>query len=544
MKSDSFDNGNTNAAAIVDIEEPVQHSLPARNASEKTKSVKSRIKTAAEVVRVARAAYDSGRTRSLSFRKDQLRKFLRMVEECGTDFENALAKDLRKHKMEANVTEIMLLKNEVHSAIRNLSGWARPEHPCKPVANLMDGLTVYKDPYGVALIIGSWNFPINLVLAPLIPAIAAGNCVVLKPSEVSPMCSKVLAEVIPKYLDNECYQVYTGGVPEATELLEQRFDFIFFTGSTSIGKIIHRAANKYLTPTVLELGGKSPVYLDDTVNMDTAAKRILWGKCVNSGQACIAPDYILCTKTAQDKFLASAKKVLKEFFPEGVEKSEDYPRIVTAGHYNRLVSFLNDKSKIAVGGRTNSDSNFIEPTILINVSPNDLVMQEEIFGPILPIVNVEDVFEAIKFINAREKPLALYVFSRKRKIKELLLSNTSCGGGGVNEVLLHFATEALPFGGVAQSGMGAYHGKAGFDAFTHRKGFLEKGYCSFIERIMATRYPPYTDGKHKFLAFAMRPWPEIPWKLFCSLCIFLLGVVFAFAVQFVNKRLRLSETYL
>ncbi|PNF42212.1 Aldehyde dehydrogenase family 3 member B1 [Cryptotermes secundus] len=353
-----------------------------------------------DVVQKARSAFRNGRTKPIDFRERQLKQLLWMLEENTTAMVEAVGRDLWKSRLEALLLEINVLINEVKNVLFHLKEWTKPEKPSKGLVNAMDGLLIYNDPYGVVLIIGAWNYPIHLTLLPLVGAIAAGNCVILKPSEMSPASAELLAKLIPNYLDQECFQVVQGGVPETTALLKERFDYIFYTGSAAVGKIVRAAANEHLTPVTLELGGKSPVYIDNTVDMNITVKRILWGKCINAGQTCIAPDYILCPKEVQSSFVAKAREVLQEWYGSNVKSSPDLCRIISDKHYKRLVSFLNN-GRIAVGGETNSSERFISPTILVDVKPTDPVMQEEIFGPILPILNVDSPSEAISFINSR-----------------------------------------------------------------------------------------------------------------------------------------------
>ncbi|XP_034245884.1 aldehyde dehydrogenase, dimeric NADP-preferring-like isoform X1 [Thrips palmi] len=457
----------------------------------------------AAIVQKARDAFGTGRTLSYEFRVKQLKNLLRMFEENDTDLISALESDLRKSKQEACIMEIEICKNEIRQTLLNLKDWMQPDRPEKTFVNMLDDVAIYKDPYGVVLVMGAWNYPVQLTICPVIGAMAAGNCAVIKPSEIATASAKLIADLVPKYLDQECFPVILGGIPETTELLKQKFDYIFYTGSTTVGKIVRAAANEHLTPVTLELGGKSPVYLDGTVNMNIAVKRIMWGKLVNAGQTCIAPDYVLCTRETQEKFVAKAKEVLKEFYGANPKNSPDLCRIVSDKQFQRLKEYLNC-GKIVVGGEVDASDRYIAPTILVDVKPTDKVMQEEIFGPILPIVNVENAYEAIKFINSREKPLALYIFSEKGSEKDLFLKNTTSGGVCVNDTIFHAAAEGLPFGGVGCSGMGAYHGKFTFDTFTHHKGTLVKDYNIIGESLAAGRYPPYSEKGLAFLRTLMK----------------------------------------
>ncbi|KAM7344322.1 aldehyde dehydrogenase type III isoform 4-T4 [Cochliomyia hominivorax] len=464
-----------------------------------------------DILQRCRTAFASGKTREVSFRKNQLENLLRMYEEHENDMINALDADLRRPKQESLVVETEFMKNDIKHILYNLKDWVKPQYPEKALVNLMDDVQIYNDPYGVVLVIGAWNYPLQLLLVPVASAIAAGNCVVIKPSEIAANCAKFVQETLPKYLDNDCYPVVCGGPEETSELLKQRFDYIFYTGSTRVGQIVHAAANKYLTPCTLELGGKSPCYIDKSVEINTAVKRILWGKLINCGQTCIAPDYVLCSKEIQEQFIKEAKIILKEWYGENIKDSPDLSRIINKNNFERLLSLMKH-GKIAVGGNHYAAERFIEPTIIVDVKPEDPVMQSEIFGPILPIVNVESAYDAIKFINSREKPLALYVLSNSQKTIDLFKTQTSSGGFCSNDLLNHFAVDVLPFGGVGSSGMGCYHGKYGFDTFTHKKSCLGKNLKPLGEKLASGRYPPYSERKAAILNFLLRkrrPFPNL-----------------------------------
>lgn len=466
------------------------------------------MKTAEEFVSTARNAFQSGRTKSLDFREKQLLALLRLYEENTQEMIDALKEDLRKSKQEAIISEIDYLKNELRGLLYNFRSWAKPEKVLdKGIPNLLDGTILYPEPYGVVLVIGAWNYPLQLTLMPAAGAIAAGNCVIMKPSEVAPVSAKLMAELIPKYLDTECYQVYLGGVPETTALLQQRFDYIFFTGSTAVGKIVHQAASKHLTPTTLELGGKSPVYLDKSADLEIAARRIMWGKCFNAGQSCIAPDYLLCTKEVGERFVKEAEKALKDWYGEKIKQSPDFGRIISDAHFKRVVALLSGSGKVVLGGDYDASERYVAPTILVDVKTSDPIMQEEIFGPILPIVEVQSVAEAISLIQSREKPLAIYVFSNDSSISDLVVANTSSGGVLVNDTMLHFTADCLPFGGVGNSGMGSYHGRLTFDTFVHKKPTLVKNLKKLGEMLSSSRYPPYNDSKIRFLTTVTKKYP-------------------------------------
>ncbi|KAL3273359.1 hypothetical protein HHI36_014807 [Cryptolaemus montrouzieri] len=456
-----------------------------------------------EIISLLRNSFDSGKTKPVEYRIQQIKNLRRLYVENQEKMIQALASDLHKSRQESIVMELQFNMYDLDNILANIIEWVKPETPQKTIVNLLDKLSIYNDPYGVVLVIGAWNYPFQLLLSPVAGAIAAGNCVILKPSELAVACSKLIAELIPKYLDPDCYQIYTGGPKETTLLLKEKFDYIFFTGSPSVGKIIHKAAAENLTPVTLELGGKSPVYIDNSVDLEIAVKRILWGKFTNAGQTCVAPDYILCSKEVERKFVEVSDKVLKQWYGDDPSKSPDFGRIITDAHFQRITKFLSNGT-VAIGGKTISSERYISPTILIDVNPSDLVMLDEIFGPVLPIVNINNLYDAINFINKRDKPLAMYVFSRRKKDINLLIQNTSCGGIAVNDTIMHLTVDTLPFGGVGNSGMGNYHGKYTFDTFTHKKSCLYKDMGYIGEKLGESRYPPFNDTKIAFLNFLLK----------------------------------------
>ncbi|NXM27808.1 AL3A2 dehydrogenase, partial [Oxyruncus cristatus] len=444
------------------------------------------------VVARARAAFTSGRSRSLEFRIQQLKALERMVQEKEKQILAALHADLHKSGPNAYSHEILGVLGELALVMEKLPSWAAPQPVKKNLMTMRDEAYINFEPLGVVLIIGAWNYPFVLVMQPLIGAIAAGNAVVVKPSEVSENTAKLVADLLPQYLDQELYPVVTGGVPETTELLTQRFDHILYTGNSAVGKIVMAAAAKHLTPVTLELGGKSPCYIDKDCDLAVACRRITWGKYMNCGQTCIAPDYILCDPSIQSQVVENIKATLQEFYGEDVKSSPDYERIVNKRHFRRVMGLL-EGQKIAHGGESDEASCFIAPTILTDVSPDSKVMEEEIFGPVLPIVTVKSVEEAIDFINSREKPLALYVFSNNKKLIRRVISETSSGGLTGNDVLMHSVVPGLPFGGVGNSGMGAYHGRYSFETFSHRRACLIKDLK--MEVVNKLRYPPGSQEK-------------------------------------------------
>ncbi|NWU97831.1 AL3A2 dehydrogenase, partial [Upupa epops] len=451
-----------------------------------------------QVVSRARAAFNTGRCRSLEFRIQQLKALERMVHEKEREILAAIKADLGKSGHNAYSHEIMGVLGELALVMDKLPSWAAPQPVKKNLLTMRDEAYVNFEPLGVVLIIGAWNYPFVLVMNPLIGAIAAGNAVVVKPSEVSENTAQLLADLLPQYLDQELYPVVTAGIPETTALLAQRFDHILYTGSTTVGKIVMAAAAKYLTPVTLELGGKSPCYIDKDCDLAVACRRIAWGKYMNCGQTCIAPDYILCDPSIQSRVVENIKATLLEFYGEDVKSSPDYERIVNKRHFKRILGLL-EGQKIAHGGESDEATCFIAPTILTDVSPDSKVMEEEIFGPVLPILTVKNVDEAIEFINRGEKPLALYVFSNDKKLIKRVISETSSGGVTGNDVIMHYFLSTLPFGGVGNSGMGAYHGKYSFETFSHRRACLIKDLK--MEGTNKIRYPPNSQKKVDWAKF-------------------------------------------
>lgn len=447
------------------------------------------------IVSSLRKAFNSGITRDVQWRLNQLQKLLDLIDDNTEELKKAVATDLRKASFEAELMEIMVLKNEIYSAQKNLYYWMKPQYPTTSITQKLDTITLQPEPYGVTLVIGAWNYPINLLLCPFVGAIAAGNCCVLKPSEISVATAALVQKLIPQYLDQDCFQVFCGGVPETTALLEQKFDYIFFTGSTNVGKIVMEAASEHLTPVTLELGGKSPCYIDEGSDLNLVAKRVMWGKLTNIGQTCIAPDYLLCHKSIQNKFLSEFKNVLAQFYGENPQQSEDLGRIVSMQNFNRLKAIMDKmpKEKLEFGGKTDANDKYIELTCYTNVTMDDSVMEQELFGPILPVITVNSTQEAISIINSRDKPLAIYVFSNSNKVIDSFINSTSSGGILINDTLMHCSACNVPFGGVGASGMGSYHGKSSFDTFSHMKPVWKRKQT--VLPLGDTRYPPYTDQK-------------------------------------------------
>jgi len=414
----------------------------------------------------------------------------------------ALYKDLKKSRMESLGMEIKFTRNEVVEILNDVETWMQPQKVSRNLVTVADSAYIRYEPLGVVLVMGAWNYPVQLSLLPLIGAIGAGNCVILKPSEISTHTAALLEEIIPKYMDKDCVRVLNGGIPETTALLKERFDKIFYTGNSAVGKIVMEAAAKHLTPVTLELGGKSPVFVDASSDLNLAARRICWGKFSNVGQTCVAPDYVMCVPDIQDQLVAELKKTITEFYGENAQESPDYGRIINERHFGRVKALIEKGGTVVHGGRCDEGDKFIEPTVMTNVKPTDPVMQEEIFGPILPIMTVEGVQEAIQFIRSREKPLALYVFSKDSKVTNEIIENTSSGAITVNDVIFHMALSSLPFGGVGYSGMGAYHGKHTFECFSHHRAMMIRPQA--MESINILRCPPYSDTKISWLNWALK----------------------------------------
>ena len=442
-----------------------------------------------------RQSWNQGRTRSVAWRISQLSALERLCTERADEILQALAEDVGKPHMEAYSAEQNFMVGEIRHAKKKLSAWMKPEKVSTPLVTQPGTSRIIKDPLGVVLVIAPWNYPFQLAMSPAVGAIAAGNCVIIKPSEVAPATSALIAKYIPQYLDQECIAVVEGGIPETTALLEQRFDYIFYTGNGHVGRIVMTAAAKNLTPVTLELGGKSPAIIDKDIDLEITARRLAWGKFFNAGQTCVAPDYVLVHHDRYDELIHQLKTTITQFYGADPQKSTDYARVVNARHHQRLMKLLDGKATIFHGGRADESDRYLEPTILTNIEDDAACMADEIFGPILPVIPVDSIDLAIAEVNARPKPLALYVFTRNDRVADQVIARTSSGGATVNHVWLHLAVPGLPFGGVGESGMGGYHGHWSFDTFSHRKSVLRKPMA--IDP--ALMYPPYTQTKTKWL---------------------------------------------
>ncbi|CAN9505291.1 unnamed protein product [Ophioblennius macclurei] len=457
-----------------------------------------------QVVIRLRAAFRSGVTIPEQFRRSQLIKLMDMIKDNEEEILKALHSDLSKPKFEAILAEIDIVTNELHHAITNLSNWMQPQYVDKNLATKLDECFVRREPLGLVLIIGPWNYPLQLLLLPLVAAIAAGNCVILKPSEISAATDDLIAELLPKYLNQDCYAVVSGGAEETTSLLKNRFDHIFYTGSQAVARLILQAASVYLTPVTLELGGKCPCYIHDHVNVAAAARRLVWSKFFNAGQSCVAPDFVLCSADCRDALLPALRDTLQEFYTQEPQKSPHMSRIVSPRHWTRLVELLKrSNGKVAIGGESDQDEKYIAPTVVVDVTEDDALMKEEIFGPILPIITVESVTESIELINRQEKPLALYVFSNSSTVVKQFLEKTCSGGFCSNDGIVHMTLPSLPFGGVGASGWGSYHGRWGFETFSHKRACMLRGWT--LERLNGLRYPPYSEDKLSWLRWTTTP---------------------------------------
>ena len=433
--------------------------------------------------------FKSKETQSVAFRKKSLIRLKKAILDNEDEILDALYKDLRKPKFEAYTSEIAVVITELEYFIKNIEKLAKPKRVKSSLLNFPSADYIYKDPYGRVLIMAPWNYPFQLVINPLVAAVAAGNCIICKPSEITAHTSSVLTELIAEVFDPEHVTVIEGGIEENQFLLKQKWDYIFFTGSTSVGKIVMKAAAEQLCPITLELGGKSPVIVNKDAKLQLAAKRIVWGKLFNAGQTCIAPDYIYVHESVKDTFIAYLISEIKLALGEDVQENDDFARIVNKKHFERIVTLI-EKDKVIYGGEINSEEQFIEPTLITDVNWESRIMKEEIFGPLLPILTFTNLNETIQTINALDKPLAAYYFGEKKKDKEIFLKDLYFGGGCINDTLIHITSEALPFGGVGPSGLGSYHGAKSFECFSHQKGIVKRG--TWLD--IPARYAPY-DSK-------------------------------------------------
>jgi aldehyde dehydrogenase (NAD+) len=441
-----------------------------------------------------RQAYGSGRSRPLAWRVAQLRGIEQMVTDREPELLQAMAEDFGKPRFEAWMSDLMPVAAEAAHARKQLPRWVRPKMTWPGRANLPGRSWTVAEPKGTVLVIAPWNYPVQLALSPLVAAVAAGNTVVVKPSELAPATSAALARLLPQYVDPEGVAVVEGGVDVSTELLDLPFDHLFFTGSTTVGKVVMAAAARHLSSVTLELGGKSPVVVTRDADIEVAARRIAWGKLLNAGQTCIAPDYVLVERPVADQLVDALARSMGEM--EGQDPTLTRTQIVNDRHLVRLESLLDEGGgRVAAGGSVDHDRRWIEPTLVVDPAPGSALMREEIFGPILPVVTVDSPAEAVEFINRRDKPLALYLFTGSRTTEQEIIDSTSSGGVCVNHTVMHFLVPELPFGGVGASGTGAYHGRAGFEELSHRKPVLRRG----LRPDLSLTYPPFTEAKERLL---------------------------------------------
>ncbi len=434
-----------------------------------------------------RAYFATGKTKTYDFRAAQLQKLMQLIKDKDQRILEAVHADLRKPAIEAFGSEVLVTLAEIKYALKHLRAWMRPQKVGTPFSLFPSSSYIYTEPLGVVLIVAPWNYPFALTIQPLVGAIAAGNCAILKPSEHTPQTSRLLAELINNNFDPSFIRVIEGGIETNQALLAEKFDHIFFTGGTAIGKIVMEAAARHLTPVTLELGGKSPCIVDRNCDLDITAKRIIWGKFYNAGQTCIAPDYLLVQKEIKPPLVEKLINCIKAYFGENPQQSPDLARIVNDRQFDRLVALLN-QGKVLIGGQYDRCDRYIAPTLIDQVSPDSQLMADEIFGPILPILEYDQLDEAIAFVNARPKPLALYLFSHNQTVQQRVIQEISYGGGCLNDIIMHLGNPELPFGGVGPSGLGSYHGKASFDTFSHRKSVLKNSFRFDLK----WRYPPYT----------------------------------------------------
>lgn len=440
--------------------------------------------------------FRTGKTKDIDYRISALQRLKDGIKRNEHKFIDALKIDLNKSEFEAYSTEIGVILEEIRFTLRHIRSWASPQRVKTPLTLFGSSSYIYSEPYGVALIIAPWNYPFQLLIAPLIGAIAAGNCAVLKPSELTPRTSEALEQLIRELYPEEYIAVVQGGVETSQALLQEKYDTIFFTGGVSVGKIVMEASAKHLTPITLELGGKSPCIVHEDAKIKLAAKRIAWGKFLNAGQTCVAPDYVYLHHNIRDEFLKELKEAIRELYGECPINNLNYTHIVSQKHFDRLNTFLNE-GKISIGGESDKANLVIEPTVLTDITWEDTIMQEEIFGPILPILEYSHISDVINGIHNHPNPLALYLFTESSIVEQKVLKSISFGGGCINDTIYHLVSPYLPFGGVGNSGIGAYHGKGSFDTFSHKKSILKQTTRFDIP----LRYPNVKNGLKKIKYF-------------------------------------------
>lgn len=452
----------------------------------------------ASILEQQRAFFKTNDTKNVDTRIHNLKILKNAIQKGEEKITKALYKDLHKAPMESYMSEVGVVLSELTHTIKNLKKWTKNKTVPTPLSQFHAHSFISPEPYGCVLIMSPWNYPFQLTMVPLIGALAAGNTAVVKPSAYAPATSRVLAKILAECFDEEYVAVVQGGRKENSELLDQRFDYIFFTGGVNVGKLVMEKASRYLTPITLELGGKSPCIVDKSANLKLAAKRIAFGKFLNAGQTCVAPDYVLVHESIKEELILYIMDALRNFFGEHPLECENYPKIINEKHFNRLQGLM-ENEHIAIGGKTNAYLQ-IEPTILDEVDIASPIMQEEIFGPLLPVISYHDLHEVISYLNDQEKPLALYLFTTSKDTEEKILTSCSFGGGCINDTIIHLMSNHLPFGGVGMSGMGSYHGKKSFDTFTHYRSVVKKS--NWID--LPFRYHPYSKTKDKIIRLFLK----------------------------------------
>jgi len=443
--------------------------------------------------------FETGRTKNVEFRIQQLVKLKQALKAKEELIIEAMHQDLGKSRFEAFTTEIGVVYVSIGLLIRNLKKWVKPKAVKTPLIFLGAKSFVYYEPFGTALIIGPFNYPMNLVIEPLIGAIAAGNCAVIKPSELTPNVSKIIAKIVKESFEENYISVIEGDKEVTALLINAPFDYMFFTGSVNVGKIVMAAAAKNLVPVTLELGGKSPCIVDETANIDLAAQKIAWGKFSNAGQTCVAPDYVVVHKNVKTQLINSLKQCLEDFYGANPRENKDFSRIINTRHTERIRQLI-DKEKVVIGGSFEIENRYIAPTILDHVQWDDKVMEDEIFGPVLPVLEFENLETVITHINSKPKPLSLYLFTQNKAVEERIINSVSFGGGCINDTFIHLGNPYLPFGGVGNSGMGSYHGKRSFESFSHEKSILKRR----INIKFMMMHPPYDDKKLRLVRIFLK----------------------------------------
>lgn len=451
------------------------------------------------IVKRQRAFFNSQKSKPIKTRKLYLKKLRDKIMQMEDEIHAALTADLGKSKSEAYMSETGMVLSELTYQLRHINTWIKPKRVRTPFSQWKATSFSLYEPYGVVLVMSPWNYPFQLTLEPVIGAVAAGNTVVIKPSAYAPATSNVIAKLIASVFPSEYVTVVEGGRKENTELLNQRFDYIFFTGSVNVGKLVMEKASHNLTPVTLELGGKSPCIIDKSADLKIAAKRIAFGKFLNAGQTCVAPDYIYIEESIKYEFLAYLQQAIQKFYPNGALQSTSYPKIINQKHFQRLCTLMKD-GDVCYGGNVNQETLQIEPTIIENIDWNHAIMQEEIFGPLLPIMTYTNLDDVIHTLQEKEKPLALYLFTNSKENEKKILSQLSFGGGCINDTIIHLATSNMGFGGVGNSGMGSYHGYASFQTFSHTKNIVQK--ATWLD--LPFRYPPYTTWKDYFIRMFLK----------------------------------------